>query len=870
MRRLNPKRWKQIGNALLVGFFLLLAVFSLYDAKDWIGKKFAGFLLYDNLIISSYNLPQWREPGSQLRHPYRVVEVNDVDVRTYEEFLEKVERAPVSERVEYTLEYSGHSIKTSSTVALFEWDDFALLFVIPLVMALLFFCCGLVVWIARAESEASQSLFLSLTLAAIALVLIFDMSSTHRFMRLYLCILPLLPAALIQLSLHFPSRREFLKRFPNAQWYPYALSVFLVLILQLFFYAARDFWVLVEQFALAFLLAAGGIFVLTAIAFYRESTFTVDKLRAKVVLIGSIVAFGIPAGIALVNILGIAHLSRSITLIPLVVFPLSIVYAILRHDLFDIDIEIRRSLVAGLLNILIAIIAVVVWYIAVIFAGVETSRPYLFLVVLFTTLLAINRVYTWARGRLQRSIFKQTIRYRQAIEDLSQALISILEQAKIADLLATKVVESMQLEGAKIFLWSNEHQAYMLWGAESTGSDEEPLLVKLAPEHPIVTLLQKEEQGMMAFEIERAPRFKECRDIVLADLRLVRGEVIFPIQFHERMVGILILGRKVTGIPFNSEDMKLLKTLANNVAVALENAASYEQLRRMAQVLDQRVKERTQELLERNEQLAQAQAKLEDYSHNLEKKVEEQTRMLVQAEKMASLGTLVAGIAHEVNNPLNVIGLGLYRVQEIKKGLGSAEGVSKEALKELDEILDEFTQCYETITAVVQNLREFSYRGKGDSELVDIHHCLDTTLRLVQPQYKDHVKVEKYYGSIEPILGSAAELNQVFMNILANGFQAIPAGEKGVIQIRTWMNRRNVHVSIRDNGVGIPQEALGRIFDPFFTTKSVGKGLGLGLSISYQVMERHKGKIDIETEVGKGTEFLLTFPLPIPDTSQPQ
>jgi signal transduction histidine kinase len=858
MKLPKKKIQAQWGNLFLILLFLVLGVVAFYDANQWIGQKFPGFLTYKNLIVSPYNLAV---TPADLRYPYKIVAVEDFDIRSCEDLQSRTANTLLGEELRYTLGYSGPVVTTSSTVSLFEVDDFFLLFVIPLIIALIFFFCGVICWLTKAKSDASGPLFLFCMLCAMVAILTFDMSSTHRFVRLYLCLFPLVPAALVQLSLHFPSRRKFLERFPTSQGYPYVLSLILILILQAFFYDARDFWILVEQFTLALLIVAGGVFVLTAVLFYRESLSTVDRLRAKVVLMGSLIAFGAPAAMGFLNILGVLNISRNVILVPIAFFPLSIAYAILRHDLFNIDIYVKRALISGLLTLFVALLAAGVWYVAVLWLGVETppERPYLLFLVLFVTLWITHRVYLWARGMLQRSIFRTTVRYQEAIGDLSQALIGILDQNKIADLLVKNVVESMELEGAKMFLWRKVHESYMLWGVESRASQEEPILVKMGPEHPMVALLKREKRGLMAFEIERSGRFKEVCDIVLAQLRLLRGEVFFPILFRERLVGVLVLGGKIRREPFTSEDMKLLRTLANNVAVALENAESYEQLKGMTEVLDQRVRERTQEIMDKNAELAQAQAKLEEYSHTLEKKVEEQTRMLIQAEKMASIGILVAGIAHEVNNPLNIISLGLYRMKDVRADLEKIKDrLDPASLSEIDEVLDEIRQCYEAIHSVVKNLREFSHRGKEGGERVDIHRCLETTLQLLQSQFKDRVNLEKNYGEVKPILGSFAELNQVFMNILMNAFQAIP--ERGTVCVRTWMSDAKVKVSIEDTGVGITKENLRRIFDPFFTTKPVGKGLGLGLSIAYQVIERHKGSIEIESEENQGTKFILTFP----------
>ena len=164
----------------------------------------------------------------------------------------------------------------------------------------------------------------------------------------------------------------------------------------------------------------------------------------------------------------------------------------------------------------------------------------------------------------------------------------------------------------------------------------------------------------------------------------------------------------------------------------------------------------------------------------------------------------------------------------------------------------------ERVTGIVRSLRRFARLDEAELKEVDIHEAIDNTLPLVHHDLKNRIEVVKEYGDIPPIVCYPSRLNQVFLNLLVNASHAIEG--KGEIRIRTVLQEERVRVSIQDSGVGIPQENLDKVFDPGFTTKGVGVGTGLGLSICYQIVQDHRGKIQVKSEVGKGTTFTVILP----------
>lgn len=289
--------------------------------------------------------------------------------------------------------------------------------------------------------------------------------------------------------------------------------------------------------------------------------------------------------------------------------------------------------------------------------------------------------------------------------------------------------------------------------------------------------------------------------------------------------------------------------------------------------------DQVKELLRANDELKQLNSRLSDAQDKL-----------MQSEKLASIGQLAAGVAHEINNPIGFIFsnfgtleryladlfemLGAYEEAEAALA-GTPTGARLKALRdkvELDflkedipTLMRESKDGMTRVRNIVQNLKDFSRVDTSQEWVVaDLHHGLDSTLNIVNNEIKYKAEVVKAYGQLPDVECLPSELNQVFMNLLVNAAHAIQS-ERGTITIRTGAGEDQVWVEVEDDGAGIAKENLGRIFDPFFTTKPVGKGTGLGLSLSYGIVKKHFGQIDVFSEVGVGTRFRVTLPVHHPE-----
>ncbi|WP_293133091.1 ATP-binding sensor histidine kinase [Microcoleus sp. bin38.metabat.b11b12b14.051] len=389
----------------------------------------------------------------------------------------------------------------------------------------------------------------------------------------------------------------------------------------------------------------------------------------------------------------------------------------------------------------------------------------------------------------------------------------------------------------------------------------------------------------------------------------VRSALCLPILNQSKLVGILYLENNLTSEAFSPGRLEVLKMLSSQAAISLENAvlvanlsAAKEQLEDYSQTLEVRVEERTQELKSSEVQLREKATQLEVTLGELRST----QAQLIQTEKMSSLGQLVAGVAHEINNPINFIYGNVVHASEYSSDLlglielyqesypnptpeivAKAEDIELCFIQEdLPKMLQSMQLGVERVRNIVLSLRNFSRLDESEMKPVDIHSGIDSTLLILQHKVKNNadgtgINVIKDYGELPKVSCYASGLNQVFMNILSNAIDAVELGvgrlEKTAklenpscpilerkIEIRTEVctDKDSVRICVADNGPGMTEEVRSRIFDPFFTTKAVGKGTGLGLSISYQiVVEKHGGKLICFSAPGEGSEFVIEIPV---------
>lgn len=352
----------------------------------------------------------------------------------------------------------------------------------------------------------------------------------------------------------------------------------------------------------------------------------------------------------------------------------------------------------------------------------------------------------------------------------------------------------------------------------------------------------------------------------LPGLPNVESQIGIPLKIKDRLIGVFAVESEEQRV-FSERDEILATIVGNQAGSAIHNALLYraeeerraelaeahERLKQLNETLEERVRQRTEELQRANRDLRDTQAQL------------------LQSAKMAALGDLVAGVAHEINTPLGSIQanadvakraaviIGEMLEQEGPVEISSRSPRLSRALEALRESTVTTLTATERIIAIVTSLRRFARLDEAERKKASLHECLESTLTLLQHKLEDRIAIVRNYGDLPAIECYPNQLNQVFMNLLLNAIQAMNGA--GTVTITTKQEGDDVVLDFADDGCGIPAANLERVFDPGFTTKGVGVGTGLGLAIGYRIVQDHHGSITVSSELGKGSVFRIRLPV---------
>lgn len=448
---------------------------------------------------------------------------------------------------------------------------------------------------------------------------------------------------------------------------------------------------------------------------------------------------------------------------------------------------------------------------------------------------------------------------------ISQGIISTLDFQEVLQTISDGMAELLEIESGAIYLVESEEEVYLGATTPPMGKDI-PDFVRRSKikDHPNIQRTISECRPQMIADTSVAELSTSEKKIV--EIRQLRSLLFFPFIRKHAVLGVLILGTCNKSRTFTDHEINLGQTLANQLSVAIQNTRLHSDILQHKNNLESLVKEKTRELDAAVEELKTANDELSNKNQIIESQNRELLHalsdlkttqaQLLQAEKMASLGTLTAGIAHEINNPLNFL-YGAYL------GLESHfAGNNQPDDENISLLMNGLKTGIDRIANIVKGLSHFSRDNSNMDEECCIHSAIDNCLFLLNNEIRHRITVKKsYYKKPVLIRGNSGKIHQVFMNILVNSLQAI--SEKGEIEIKTKAEIENqvIVAEIKDTGEGIRSEHIGRITDPFFTTKEPGKGTGLGLAIAYSIIREHNGKLEFESETGRGTLARIQLPM---------
>ena len=623
----------------------------------------------------------------------------------------------------------------------------------------------------------------------------------------------LIPAAFLSFAFLFPSEERHLT---SARFllFCFPSALFMVLSFTPCMVATVDWQTLSTAYGVAhsffftyFIVSmGGGIFFL--IQSYRQSV-GLQRTQIKYCFLGIFLSF-IPA-ITLNLILPKFGTSRLSSLGPpsTLIMVSFITYSIVRHRLMDINIVLQKGTTYLLLTLLLFVPSI-----GLILYGQQlffNQISYLFSILVFSVLLLMGLLFNEIKGRTERVVkhffFKDRYDYRETLGKLSRAMVSILDLQSLSKNIIETITHTMRVEKASLMVLDEEKGGYQLLESKNMRISLSPPL--LSKTDPLPTYLQTLREAAIREELVKGTNIPELRGVIQT-MSLLEAEVSIPLISKHHLIGMINLSHKFNKDAYSQEDIELLGTLANQAAISIENALLYEDLKKSK-------------------------------SH------------MRRADRLASLGTLTAGLAHEIRNPLVAI---KTLTQLLPDRLDDEEFRS--------HFLHIASGEVDRISSLVNELLEFARPSDPKFETTDINGIVDGMVLLVSTETKKkQIAVIKDYASDLPSTTVDREqIKQVFLNILLNGIEATPPNGTITVRTRSFLKPGgDLHLQIEftDTGCGIPPEYVEDIFTPFFTTKS--KGSGLGLSISSQIIQDHRGYIDVESRLNQGSSFFVNLPL---------
>jgi signal transduction histidine kinase len=710
-----------------------------------------------------------------------------------------------------------------------------LLHVSLLLVSLLYLGIGCAVWWSRPERAETWSLLLFCTVMAVMLATAIRVDLIPWSALLIVANMPWLGATAFHLFTTYPVEPAWIVRNRRIRIAPYVIACIIsagAFVEELVGFAST--WLAGAAFLYGIGLALLSLGVLVSQRRHAHEAGLGD--RADVMLLAGLVSFLPVLLILLAEYFLHTIFPRDLAMLWVVFFPLTVGYGMLRKPLIDLRIVAKSSAAYGAVTLIITgVYAFIITFADAVVPQFGVNVRSVQVAFLFLAILAVNPL----RDRMQRlvdSFFdRDRSRYRSAVREISEAMVSMLSLHEITDRILVALTDTMGVERAMVLLFDEGN--HVLTPTAWRGDwDEQSSEIEIPSEHAIWKQLwmRRGELSRIDFDDERDDEEREACWDVFDSLEV---ELLVPILFGVDLLGVVAVGRKLSGERLAPDDRQLLQTLANHSAIAIENAKAFDEIAKLNETLEARVEERTRELKDTQVQL-------------------------MQSEKLVSLGQLVAGVAHELNNPIGFVHANLQLLDEFVTKLVEAEksGGDSERLRDaIGKLLARSREGTERVKKIVQDLRTFSRMDQAELQEVDLHEELDRTLTLVEPRFKVGIEVVRQYGDLPQVRCYPGQLNQVFLNLLMNACDALRDG--GTIVVATRRSALGVCLEFRDDGPGIPPALQRRIFDPFFTTKEVGEGTGLGLSLSHGIIERHRGRISVASEAGKGTTFAVDLPL---------
>ncbi len=803
MSRMPKRAWPGVGWRFWVGVGLasMVVLACAVNSLQWVGRPFPGFFLWQNLFVPAVGDTTWTGHEAGVPYQSRLVAVNGVAVRRAAEVYAATAKLPVGTGVAYRFAAASGPVEVTIPTMRLTLTQYLWTLGNYLAVGVLLTLLGFTVYFLRADAPAARAMLIAGITWGLHLVTSADIFGPGWFRPLCLMLQAIGPVTVLHLAFTFPVERHTLRRHPRLLPALYVAALIAGLADNVFFYRWFAAVIAINYLFVVALIAAGVVLMgLLAHGFFFPPS-AAARQRTKIAALGGVVAFAAPVVGVSLYLLGVRFPINYIT-VPMAVFPAAIAYAIVKHDLFEIDAIIRRTVAWAILTGVVAALYLGgVGTLELAFTG-QSGRG---AQVLF--LLVIIVLFNPLRARVQAAVdflfARDRYDYRATVAEASQALATLLDVETVVGRILRTIAETMRVEFGAV--WLREGDGFRLHAITGPRQDRD-----VRPYVPCADPL--------VHELERRPREALTQDATQDDGQRADGRLeaalIMPMAFERRLIGFLALGDKQSGQFFSREDVGLLRTLANQGAVAVENAKSYRALAHAHQEL----------------QTAQSR--------------------LIEAERLAAIGELSAAVAHGIRHPLAGI--------KAAAQFANLELPAEHPLREnINDIIGEANK----LEARIKELLDFAKPFEPHPAACAVADIIAGALTSLRPQLNAHgIKVVTDYDPALPTVAlDHAQIEQVLLALLSNAAEAMPQGGHITITARCTDAGRRIRIEVADDGPGIPVAQQQRVFKLFFTTKS--SGTGLGLAVAKKIVERHGGTITLESAVGQGTRFLIELPV---------
>jgi signal transduction histidine kinase len=809
MERTSRRAWPAAGWRawLVAAVAATVAITCTLNSLKWIDRPFPGFFLWENFLVPAVGDTDWTGYQAGVPVPSRLIAADGEPVTSVPAVYRLAASLPVGTPVSYSFvaESGGPEITLSVPTMRLTVSEYVLTLGTYLGVGMLLTLLGLTVFFLRPDAPAARAMLSGGVLWGLYLVTAADIFGPAWFRPLCLLLQGVAPVSLLHLALTFPIQRDVLKRYPRLLWALYAAGCGIGVASNLVF--SRSFAATLALNRVdALAMVINGVLLMASLAHsYFYSPSAAARQRVKIATFGGFAAFLIPiVGLFVFSLLGVGFPLNYFAM-PLAFFPIAIGYAIVKHDLFEVDAIIRRTLAWAILTGVIAALYLGgVGTLEIAFTG-HSGR-----VAQLVFLLSIVALFNPLRNRVQAAVdllfARDRYDYRKTVTEVSQALTALLDLEAVVTRILRTITETIHVDFGAVWLRAAgaEYQLQAVGGARQVAA----LPQRVDETSPLVHRLEQQPQRILT-EDDVAGRNGHLG----AELGRLGATLLVPMTFERRLVGFLALGVKDSGHFYSREDLELLRTLASQGAVAVENARSYRALMRA------------------NEELRAAQSRL------------------IEAERLAAIGELSAAVAHGIRNPVAGI--------KAAAQFANLELPSDHPLREnITDIISEADK----LEGRIKTLLDFAKPFEPHPGRCRVEQIVGDALASLRVQIS--AQGIAVVTDLDPELPEAevdyAQIEQVLLALLSNAVEAMPGGGKLRVSARLSADAERLCIEVADSGPGIPAEQLARVFKLFFTTKS--SGTGFGLAVAKKIVERHGGTIGVQSTVGAGAHFTVELP----------